>query len=152
MRFSIDTNVLFYAFEAETKRSIVADRLLRSAIVADCVLTNQVLGEFLNVTRKRMPSRMAEARAAISAWALLFPVAATDTTHLTEGSQIAERHRLQFWDSVIIIVAKSAGAEWLFTEDMQDGATIDGVRLINPFKSDNAEVMDLLDTPPPGTA
>ena len=49
-------------------------------------------------------------------------------------------------------MAGGAGAEWLLTEDLQDGAPINGVRLLNPFLPENATVLDLLLTPPPGTA
>ena len=42
--------------------------------------------------------------------------------------------RLSYWDSLIVETALSAGADVLFTEDLQDGQTIDGLRVVNPFR------------------
>lgn len=151
MRFSIDANVLVYAFESGDPKTDMANRVLIGALGADCVLTNQIVGEFLNVIRRRMPDKVADAREAVRSWSLLFPLVPTDTAQLIAASALAARHHLQFWDSVILVVAGDAGADWLMTEDLQDGATINGVRLLDPFKPENAELLDLLLTPPPGT-
>lgn len=147
MRFSIDANVLIYSFEVGSLKNDVANRLMFGAIAADCILTNQCLGEFLNVVRRRLPERLHAARAAVEGWSVVFPIAPTTTEHLLAASVLAERHKLQFWDSVILTVAGSAQAEWLLSEDMQDGATIAGVRLLNPFNPDHAELLDALLTP-----
>ena len=144
MRFSIDTNVLLYAFEEDTDRGETAARTIARALLRDCVLTNQVLGEFNNVVRGRMPDRMRAAREVVSAWSFVFPVVPTSTAQLIVASELSEQHRLQYWDSLILVVAGAAGAECLITEDMNDGATIDGVRLLNPFKPDNAELLEAL--------
>ena len=40
---------------------------------------------------------------------------------------------MQFWDCVVCAAAIAAGAKVLLTEDVQDGRTIEGLRLINPF-------------------
>ena len=42
--------------------------------------------------------------------------------------------RLSYWDSLIVETALSAGADVLFTEDLQDGQAIDGLRVVNPFR------------------
>jgi predicted nucleic acid-binding protein len=47
-----------------------------------------------------------------------------------------ELHRLShisFWDAMIVHAARVAGAEVLYTEDLQHGAVIGGVPVINPF-------------------
>ena len=149
MRFSLDTNVLFYSFRSGTDRSRTADRILFAALGLDCVLTNQALGEFMNAVRAKLPERVAPAREVVSGWSLVFQVAPTSTDQLIQASALAERHRLQFWDSLMIVVAGAAGAEWLLTEEMHDGATYAGVRLLNPFNAANAEALDLLLTPEP---
>ncbi len=38
-----------------------------------------------------------------------------------------------FWDALIVRAAQSAGAEVLFTEDMQAGRRIDNVLIQSPF-------------------
>jgi predicted nucleic acid-binding protein len=47
-----------------------------------------------------------------------------------------ELHRLTgvaFWDTLIIHAARISGAEVLLSEDLQHGATVGGVRIVNPF-------------------
>jgi predicted nucleic acid-binding protein len=42
-------------------------------------------------------------------------------------------HRISFWDALIVHAARDSGCVQLLTEDMQAGATIAGVRVVNPF-------------------
>ena len=47
-----------------------------------------------------------------------------------------ELHRLtqlSFWDAMIVHAARMAGAEVLYSEDMQHGSAPGGVPIINPF-------------------
>jgi predicted nucleic acid-binding protein len=49
-----------------------------------------------------------------------------------------ELHRLtqiSFWDVLIVHAARLAGAAVLYTEDLQPGAVLGGVRVVNPFVS-----------------
>lgn len=152
MRFSIDSNVLFYSFQVGAGKPEVAAQTLWRSVGTDCVLTNQALGEFFNVVRRHLPTHVGDARDVVAGWSLVFPIAPTATRQLIEASALAERHKLQFWDAVILVVAGTAGAQWLLSEDMQDGATINGVRLLNPFNPENSEILACLLTPLPGTA
>jgi predicted nucleic acid-binding protein len=51
---------------------------------------------------------------------------------------------MQFWDCVVCVASAEAGATVLITEDMQDGRTLGGLRLINPFAAANAETIEAL--------
>jgi predicted nucleic acid-binding protein len=59
----------------------------------------------------------------------------TDVDHLTllRASEARERHRLSFWDSLIVASAMIAGARILYSEDMQSGYKIGDLRVVNPF-------------------
>lgn len=149
MRFSLDANVLFYSLESAAQKTVVAENVLFGALSCDCFLTNQVLGEVLNAVRRKLPDRVEEAQQMVASWSAVFPTAPTSTQQLIEASALAERHKLQFWDSVILVVAADAGAEYLLTEDMQDGATIRGVTLLDPFRPDNQDLIETLLTPAP---
>jgi predicted nucleic acid-binding protein len=50
---------------------------------------------------------------------------------------------LQLWDALICTVSARQGAALLLTEDMQDGRTYAGVRLVNPFAGANVAFIDL---------
>jgi len=43
-------------------------------------------------------------------------------------------NRLSFWDSLIVVAAESARCEKIWTEDLNDGQIIRGVRIENPLK------------------
>jgi predicted nucleic acid-binding protein len=138
LTFFVDTNVLLYAVDrgAEAKREIAHDILVRGRFGGLC-LGSQVLGEFLNVIRRKQTAVMPRAAALVEQWALIYPVIATGPEHMLAGARLAERYRLQFWDSVILAVAIDAGGEALLSEDMQDGAVIEGVTILDPFAPAN---------------
>jgi predicted nucleic acid-binding protein len=46
---------------------------------------------------------------------------------------VAERFKISVYDAVIVAAAAIAGSNVLWTEDLQDGAVLDGVRVSNPF-------------------
>ena len=56
-----------------------------------------------------------------------------------DAFDLAERYRLQFWDAVIISVCDAHGVSALFTQDMQDGQRIGGLRIVNPFNADEVD-------------
>ena len=43
-------------------------------------------------------------------------------------------NRLSFWDALIVVTAESAHCEILWTEDLNHGQVIRGVRIENPLK------------------
>ena len=44
-----------------------------------------------------------------------------------------ERHQLSFWEARLVQAAREAGAETMWTEDLQDGSELYGVQIRNPF-------------------
>jgi predicted nucleic acid-binding protein len=140
VRFTFDSNILVYSLAEETprKRDIAGDILLR-ARTSDSFLTAQAVGEFLNVVRRKYPQFFNAAVDQARLWAQLFPMAETSTDHVLDGANFARRYRLQLWDSILWQVAHSAGASVLLTEDLQDGLTIGGMTVIDPFNPANAE-------------
>ena len=55
------------------------------------------------------------------------------TGRVLTASEISERHRLSFWDAMIVTAAKHAQAKRIVTEDLDHGQTIEGIRIENPF-------------------
>ena len=145
MTLTIDTNVLFYAVDrSDLEKYRLASAILTKARVLDCILTTQVLGEFLNAIRRKAPPAYPEARTLVEGLSRVLPIVSTAADHLLTAATLADRYKLQFWDSVILAVARSAGVDTMLTEDMQDGATVDGVMLLNPFLPANRDRIDAL--------
>jgi predicted nucleic acid-binding protein len=145
VRFTVDTNILFYAVDRQSpdKREVAQDILKRGQHL-DMMLASQVLGEFLNAVRRKNADAMEEAIDLVAAWSSLFPIGWTGPDHIHGGARRAVRHKLQFWDSVILEVARDGRAMTILTEDLQDGAVIDGITILNPFNPENCRALDIL--------
>lgn len=138
MRFTVDTNILVYAYEDDDplKRRIAAT-ILRAGLTADLILTIQAAAEFLNVVRRKRPRDMAHAADLLSQWVTLYSIAATDEQVLIQAARFSQLHKLQLWDSIIWQAARLAGCEFFLTEDLQDGLSLEGMTVVNPFDEGN---------------
>jgi predicted nucleic acid-binding protein len=133
----VDTNVLVYALAADdVRRSPIAQKLLRELMTAQVFQTStQVLQElFVTLTRKvRTPMTAEQALRyldQIAAW----PVAVLDYGGVREAIELSASASLSLWDALVIVAAARSGAKRLYTEDLQDGQTILGVEVVNPFR------------------
>ncbi len=132
----VDTNLLVYALAADdTKRSPVAQRLVRELMAAQAFHTStQVLQElYVTLTRKvRTPLTAEQALRyldQIAAW----PVVVLDYRAVRDAIELAAGARLSFWDALVVVGAARSGAKRLYTEDLQDGQMVLGVEIVNPF-------------------
>jgi predicted nucleic acid-binding protein len=143
-RVALDSNVLIYAeLEPESEKGTrAANLILRAA--RDGVIPAQVLGEYLRFVQRRMPTAFAEAIRQASIYQTLFLTPATTSAIIDKACSLARDHRLRLWDCVVCAASVDAGAKVLMTEDMQDGRSIDGLRLMNPFAAANAEAIAAL--------
>ena len=145
MRFAFDSNVLIYAVDTGTPaKHEIARRIVENAFEADAVLVTQTLGEYLSVFTRKYPKQLAEARAAAELWIELLPLADSTGDDVIAASRYALKHRLQYWDSLILVVAASAGADFLLSEDMHDGLSIEGLTIIDPFNPANSGLIDVM--------
>lgn len=132
----VDTNVLVYAFDRTDprKQAIAAEHLERLWTERTGVLSTQILQEFYSVATARMKLAMtpAEAREVAELYAE-WPVTVIEPRDILNASGLHERHKLSFWDALVLQAAIVAGADRLLTEDLQDGLEVQGVRVQNPF-------------------
>ena len=56
-----------------------------------------------------------------------------DARDVIAAMELHRLTRISFWDSLIVHAARSAGAAELYSEDLQHGAVLGGVRVVNPF-------------------
>lgn len=134
----VDTNVMVYALEpSPSHKKEAARNLLGSLLDEDRVcLSTQVLQElFATLTRKvRRPCSPSEALKHLddcAAW----PLFVVDYDAIREAGILSGRTQLSFWDALIVVSASRSGAKLLYTEDLNSGQTILGIRISNPFES-----------------
>ena len=132
----VDSNVLVYLHDrsAGEKRALakeLVDRLWRDR--RGC-LSIQVLQEFyVNVTRKvpkPISSELASTIvAALGEWRTHRPAVAD----VVAAIDIQQRHRLSFWDGMMLRSAGALGCAVVWSEDLNAGQDYDDVRVMNPF-------------------
>lgn len=144
-RTFVDTNVLVYRFDADEpeKRERARQVFEREGLGGRLVLSTQVLQElYVSLTRKlARPLPETEAGKAVE-HLMAFPVVQVDPGLITTAMVFSREHRVSFWDALIIQAARRAGCDTLLSEDLQDGWRIDGLTIVNPFRSRTEEVSD----------
>ena len=132
----VDANVLVYAFDASAKIKQAMARELIERLWASGTgcLSVQVLQEFfVTVTRKvAKPLTVDEAADRIrefSAWKVFAPSA----DDVLAAIAIQQQAEISFWDAMIVRAAAESQCDVLWTEDLNDGQSIRGVRIRNPF-------------------
>ena len=132
----VDTNILIYAHDSDAglKRESSVECLRRLWDSDSGRLSVQVLQEFyVNVTRKlstRVASSIArEVVNTYSAWVREVTTAGT----VVRATHIAELVQISFWDALIVASAEEAGAEEIYSEDLNTGQIIAGILIVNPL-------------------
>lgn len=138
IKVAIDSNILVYleaawvvvddAAKGRRAREVVG--ALRSR--AEIVVPVQALGELVVVMR-RARLEFGRVREAVQTWSVDLTPAPTTPPVLADALDIAERHQLQFRDSMIIAASTAVGCTLLLSEDMQDGFEVRGLTVVNPL-------------------
>jgi predicted nucleic acid-binding protein len=63
-----------------------------------------------------------------------YHVVVLDVEDVLAAIDLHRLHQLSFWDALVVRAAKEGGCAVLYSEGLQDGRSIDGVRIINPFR------------------
>lgn len=136
MRCALDTNVLAYAEGVNGSTMKKAALGLVARLAAETTfLPVQVLGELFAVLVRKAGRSPERARAAILTWQDAFPLIETSPAVMQAAADLAVRHRLGIWDSVIFAAAAAAGCRVLLSQDLQPGFTWNGVTVTDPFSS-----------------
>jgi predicted nucleic acid-binding protein len=126
-----DTNVLIYAVALDDPRNIRAEELLASG----GMISVQILNEFVSVARRKILMPWRDVMRALDIFRVLCPSPLPITIEMHESAlKIAERHGYGIYDALVLAAALEAGCAILYSEDFQDGQSIDGQLTIrNPF-------------------
>lgn len=123
-----DTNVLLYTLTVGVKAETAYEIMGSGGFISV-----QVLNEFANVASRKhkLPWSQIEVMLGVLRESLLV-VPVTESVH-DAAIMIAHRFGYSIYDSSILAAAKMAGAEVVYTEDMQHGQDVFGIRIVNPF-------------------
>lgn len=131
----LDTNVLIYAWdnnEIEKKKRI--NSFLRT-VEEDYhpVISTQTLGEFFNIGIKKIGLTKDQAVSVCQKLSLVYPVYEITTENVFHAMNISKETQFSYWDSLIVAMAVDTGCTILYSEDLNNGQEIEGVKIVNPF-------------------
>jgi predicted nucleic acid-binding protein len=132
----VDTNVLLYAYDtaAGQRHDRATDLVGRLWSERSGAISVQVLQEFfVNATRKvaapLTPEAAIDRLRSLSRWRVHSPLA----DDVVAAASLSQRHQLSFWDAMIVRSAAELHCDILWSEDLNDGQIVEGVRVQNPF-------------------
>ena len=129
-RVFFDTNVLIYALAGSGSKTRVAEELL----IGGGVVSVQILNELAAVLRRKFASNATRIGDLIEVVIRHCPDPLPLSLHTHRaGMRLCERYGFSIYDGTMIASALEAGCRVLYTEDLQHGQQIDGVRIVNPF-------------------
>jgi predicted nucleic acid-binding protein len=132
----VDASVLVYAFDSSAASKQQAARQVLERLWGSgtgCVSV-QVLQEFFVTITKKVPKplRVDDAKARIrefAAWTVFTPTA----DDIVAAIDLHTEAKIGFWDAMIVLAAAESDCDVLWTEDLNDGQLLRGVRIQNPF-------------------
>ncbi|MCL5982043.1 MAG: PIN domain-containing protein [Firmicutes bacterium] len=132
----VDTNILIYAYDVSSAEKHQRALTLVSKLwdSGKGCLSIQVLQEFyVNLTQKiphpLTPLKTTRIIDDYGQWRLHKP----ELRSVIEAIYIQQRHKISFWDAMIICSAKEMGCKNIWTEDLHPNQTYEGIRVVNPF-------------------
>jgi predicted nucleic acid-binding protein len=138
IRIAFDTNILVYlantsATAVDAVKTVkLLDMMERLEGQADLVVPVQALGELNTVLRR---NRVTSERSSLilEQWIASSENPPSTMSTLRIALDLSRRHRLQFWDSLVVAAASEAGCLLLLSEDMPNGFTVRGLTVVNPL-------------------
>jgi predicted nucleic acid-binding protein len=135
---AIDANIPIYAYVdfRVLEKTHLALRLMEElASSGECVVSTQVLKEFANVATlgRRLPALPHHAVTEYVQQLMRMRLVQVNEELVLSGVDRHFRSKISFYDALIVEAALRGGAEILYSEDLQHGQNLDGLRVINPF-------------------
>jgi predicted nucleic acid-binding protein len=132
----IDSNILVYAQDSGQLRKRARSRALIEELVhsGEGVISTQVLQEFYVASTRKLGVAPLAAKAVLKTFAA-FETVQVSPELIQEAVDCSILNELSFWDALIVAAARAAGCVALYSEDLNTGQTILGVKVENPFKA-----------------
>ena len=137
-KYFIDTNIFVYSFDnSQPVKKERALTLIHEALATGMwMISTQVIQEFLNVATQKfaIPMQIDHAREylrlVMNPLCQVYPDLALYESCLGLQAQTG----YSFYDSLIIAAAVEGGCDILYSEDLQDGQQVQGVKIVNPYR------------------
>lgn len=132
----VDSNIWLYNFivRQDTQKSFKAQSLI-AKIKANICLSTQVINEVcFNLVKKENFNEI-QIKQIIDRFYFDYETIELNKKMLLSASDLRGRYSFSFWDDLIVASALAANAEILYSEDMQNGLSVENkLKIINPFE------------------
>ncbi len=124
-----DSNVVIYLTSIDPAKAVRARALLE----AGGTISVQALNESVSVLRNKARLGWTDISAILAAVRDSCEIAPLTAETHDLAVRIAQKFSFHIYDASIVAAAKLAGCKTLWSEDLQDGQNVEGVRIRNPF-------------------
>jgi predicted nucleic acid-binding protein len=125
----IDSNVVLYLFSSDTLKADRTELLLQSG----GLISVQVLNEVASVCLRKLKMTWEEIDAVLETLKSTCEVLPVTLASHEKAVGLAKRFQISLYDANIVATAILCGANTLFSEDMQNGMSMETVTVVNPF-------------------
>ena len=133
-KYFVDTNILVYFADqgAGEKHAEAGNLVARCKTDVQGVISTQVLQEFHVITTRKLRMDPLVSKDFLDLFCGM-EVVLIDVGLVREAVDVSILNRISFWDALIVTAARKAACSVLWTEDLNHGQIIQGVRIENPF-------------------
>ena len=129
----IDTNIWLYSFiqSQDMERTEIARGIIKEHEIA---ISIQIINEMCVNLIKKVNFSEGKIQNLIKSLYRKYTVFELSWDILLEASKIRTNHNFSFWDSIVAASAIDCDADYLISEDMQNGFNLENnLTIINPF-------------------
>jgi predicted nucleic acid-binding protein len=106
----------------------------------ECVISTQVLNEFSNVCIRRLNKKTDEVESAVDEITEHCIVITLEKEDIKQAIRLHKKFGYNYYDCLMIASALKSSCDYLLTEDLADGQTIEGkLTIVNIFLNENIE-------------
>jgi predicted nucleic acid-binding protein len=131
--YFIDTNIWLYSFiqSQDIQKTEIARAVIKKC---EIVISTQIINEMCVNLIKKVNFPEGKIQHLIESLYKKYPVFKLSQDILLKASKIRADKSFSFWDSVVAASALDCDANYLISEDMQDGFILENkLTIINPF-------------------
>ena len=129
-----DTNVLVYAqdLDAPHKRECSRQLMADVAAAGRGVISTQVLQEYYVTATRKLGVTPLAAKSVVQSFRM-FEIVQLSPDLIEQAIDRSVLSQLSFWDALIVAASAASGCTTIYSEDLNAGHVIGGVKVVNPF-------------------
>jgi predicted nucleic acid-binding protein len=130
----LDTKLLVYTMDSYDTEKKQQCRSLLKTVTRDMqgVISTQVMQEFYVAATRKLGADPLTTKDVMNSFTR-FEVVGVTPDIINSAVDCSILNRLSFWDALIVAAAESAHCDFLWTEDLNNGQVIRGVKVENPL-------------------